>query len=106
VEASRQSGERSFEANQISTGEWNMNPCDYENDGFRITQPGKFEGEPVWVPSFWEAGLSGLSDDDDGEYYGFMLTDQDRKDWPMLAGFTRVALREDSSGFVHSHTYV
>ena len=79
---------------------------DYHNDGQRITQPGKFEGEPLWVPEFWQAGLEGFADDDDGEYYGFTLSDSDREKWPELAGCTRVALREDSQGFVHSYVYV
>lgn len=83
-----------------------MNTNDYENDSSRITQPGKFEGEPLWVPEFWRAGMEGMSDDDDGEYYGFMLSDSDREKWPGLAGCTRVALREDAAGFVHSYIYV
>ena len=76
--------------------------CDYTNNGERITQPGKFEGCPVWAPSFWESGLEGMADEDDGDAYLFDITDQDREDWPSLAGIARVELREDSNGFVRA----
>ena len=79
--------------------------CEYENNGTVITAPGKFEGEPVFAPWFWDAGLSGMSDDDDGEYYGFTLDESDVARFPQLAGKTRVALREDSAGFVHTYVY-
>lgn len=52
----------------------NPNPhCDYANDGERITQPGKFEGEPVFAPYFWNLGLEGFSDRDDGHAFHFRL---------------------------------
>lgn len=83
-----------------------MSPeCEYANDGERITQPGKFEGEPVFAPWYWQLGLEGLSDDDDGEYFGFTLDDSDRARFTQLAGKTRVALREDSAGFVRTYVY-
>ena len=33
----------------------------------RIRSPGKFEGEMLYVPHFWDAGMSGLADRDNGE---------------------------------------
>ena len=84
-----------------------MKPCDYSNNGTTITQPGKFEGEPVWAPSFWNAGLEGYADEDDSDAYWFDVTDDDRREWPSLAGIARVELREDSNGFVRAwvHEY-
>ena len=78
-----------------------------END--RIISPGKFEGEPVFAPYFWDIGLEGFADSDDGKVYGFRLklNGQD-KDNPFRAELKRwlgrkrsLKLVEDSQGFVH-----
>lgn len=78
--------------------------CDYQNDGRIITQPGKFQGEPVFAPHFWNLGLEGFADDDDGERYSFNVTKDDAEFWPELEGVAVVELREDSNGFVHAFT--
>lgn len=83
----------------------NMTTCDYQNDGQIITQPGKFQGEPVWVPEFWQAGLDGFADSDDGERWLFDVTRSNVSDWLMLAGIASVAIWEDSQGFVHAQVY-
>ena len=82
----------------------------------RITQLGKFEGEPIFAPYFWEQALEGFADRDDGHSYDFKFnftsqnvnaqTDPELlKDFPELKpwlGRSRtLKLVEDSQGFVH-----
>lgn len=50
----------------------------------RITDPGRFEGEPIYVPYFWELSMDGMADWDDGHAFGFRLTPEDRAQWPEL----------------------
>lgn len=78
--------------------------CDYENDGRRITAPGKFEGQPVFAPDFWDTALEGFADGDNGRTYSFRIRPEDFAKHPTLKawiGRRRVLrLREDDSGFV------
>lgn len=82
----------------------------------RITQPGKFEGEPIFAPYFWGIALDGFADSDNGHSYGFRFSfggtgasaDSDRKilkDFPELKEWLgrkrSLKLVEDSQGFVH-----
>jgi hypothetical protein len=81
----------------------------------RITQPGKFEGEPIFAPYFWNIALEGFADSDNGHSYGFRfnfggkgaIADADRtilvafpelKKW--LGRSRSLKLVEDSQGFV------
>jgi hypothetical protein len=67
-----------------------------------ITDPGKFEGEPIYIPHFWQIGLEGLADEDDGETFLFHVTDEDRKQFPEIpADQSTIRLAERSDGFVH-----
>ena len=65
---------------------------------------GKFEGEPRFVPYFWESGLDGCSDEDytdeTGAVYAFDVDDRDKKLFPELSEIKRIELREDEQGFV------
>jgi hypothetical protein len=71
------------------------------DDNGRITSPGKFEGEMIYVPWFWDQGLSGCADRDNGSVYGFNITPEDRAMWPELPSRKRtINLRESDSGFV------
>jgi hypothetical protein len=36
---------------------------DYDSDSGRITSPGKFEGEPLYVPALWQLAMEGFQDD-------------------------------------------
>lgn len=36
--------------------------CEYANNGTMITQPGKYEGEPVFAPHYWDLALEGFAD--------------------------------------------
>ena len=69
-----------------------------------IRSPGKFEGEPVYVPYFWDAYLEGFADEDDGEVLTFRVTAEDRAEFPELDGVTTVRLWETDQGFVYSET--
>ena len=65
--------------------------------------PGKFEGEPRYVPTFWDHVLNG----DIWETYcdGWVRVEiqpEDVAEFPELEGFTFVDLRECNAGFVQS----
>jgi len=87
--------------------------CEYDNDGERITQPGKFEGEPVFAPHYWQMGLEGFSDSDNGSVFTFRFTNEsmsspDGPDCKFGAELKRwlgrkrsLRMWEDSQGFVH-----
>lgn len=75
----------------------------------RIVSPGKFEGEPVFAPHFWELGLEGFSDDDEVGVFKFQIKqdDPEHEMFPELAGFCglngTLRIREDDQGFVHCY---
>ena len=70
-----------------------------------ITNPGKFEGEPVWVPYFWDCYLDGGAEHDDEHVLVFDVTDEDRAKFPgMLDDVAQVRLYESEIGFVHAET--
>jgi len=85
----------------------------YQHDANgRITQPGKFEGEPIFAPYLYDWALEGRSDTDNGHSFGFRFNftkhEQDRqlaKDFPELKRWLgrkrTLKLVEDSQGFVH-----
>lgn len=91
--------------------------CDYDNDGTRITQPGKFEGEPVFAPYFWEMCLNGFADSDDGSVYTIKFhfsgkktgtaEEQELAKFPTLKEWLgrkrTLRMREDDNGFVHCY---
>lgn len=67
----------------------------------RITDPGKFEGEMIYVPYFWGLGLEGFADHDDGKVFRFRITPEDRAAFPELPKRRRVIrLIESDTGFV------
>ena len=79
---------------------------DYRIINGRVTNPGKFEGEPAWVPFFYA-----LEDDDeftDGAavaYRAFQVNAEDRQRFPELSGVFAVVLAETDDGFVTGHTF-
>lgn len=75
---------------------------DYDVDASgRIRSPGKFGGEMLYVPFYWDAHLNGFADRDDGRVLGFDITSEDRAMFPELGRRRRtVRLYEDSQGFV------
>lgn len=67
----------------------------------RITRPGKFEGEQIYVPHFWDVTLDGCCDQRRDGAWIVEITDEDRRLFPELGKKRRrVALFEDSQGFV------
>lgn len=78
----------------------------YEDDGRYITSPGKFEGEPRYVPYIWGMILNGwLTQDQEGDVHTFTPEPEDIAAYPELASVARVKVWEDDIGFVHSHVY-
>lgn len=83
----------------------------YKHNGERIQSPGKFEGEPIFAPYFWDMAMEGLADRDDQGVYIFKLAfnGQDRnivfreqlKSW--LRRKRTLHLRQDDQGFVHCY---
>ena len=58
----------------------------------RIRSPGKFEGEPVWVPHFYDAILDGAASEEGGgsdtgvlAWSILRVTDEDKAEFPELA---------------------
>jgi hypothetical protein len=71
-----------------------------DDNGEFICSPGKFEGEPVYAPYFYDALLNGGADEDDGKTAIFDVNDDDRREFPTLADVARVSLSETNDGFV------
>lgn len=65
-----------------------------------IRSPGKFEGERIYVPHFYDIGLNGFADAEDGATWRFRVDSEDRQAFPELGRKTWVSLHESDSGFV------
>jgi len=65
-----------------------------------IRSPGRFEGERLYVPYFWDAYLQGLADRDDGKIFGFDITEQDRREFPELKGKRAITFYQRDDGFI------
>ena len=65
-----------------------------------VTSPGKFQGEAIYVPFYWDIYLDGGADRDDGEILGFDVTTGDKGNFPELRRRKTVKLIEDEQGFV------
>lgn len=73
----------------------------YEVENGRIVTPGKFEGEMLYVPYFWDAFMHGFADRDDGTVVGFDITPEDREEFPEIPKRKRtIRLMERDDGFV------
>ncbi len=76
---------------------------EYDTENGIIRSPGKFESEPVYAPYFYDSLLNGFADEDENGVATFIVTDEDRKLFPMLAGTKSVRLWESDQGFVHTY---
>jgi hypothetical protein len=76
--------------------------ADYRvSESGRIESPGKFEGEMLYVPFFWDAFLNGMADRDGGTVIGFDITPEDRQMFPELGKRKRtVRIYQRDDGFV------
>ena len=66
-----------------------------------IRSPGKFEGEYLYAPYFWDLFLEGCTDEDDGDVLRFNVTEKDRMEFPELVAVQVVTLTECEQGFVY-----
>jgi hypothetical protein len=73
---------------------------DYAIKDGRITSPGMFEGEMLYVPYFWNEFLNGMTDRDDGKVMGFDITANDKVEFPELKHRRTVKLYQRDDGFV------
>jgi hypothetical protein len=68
-----------------------------------IVSPGKFEGEPLYVPYFWN---DAVPDETFGASMFFGITDDDRKEFPEIGGHVYgLKLYESEQGFVYLTEY-
>jgi hypothetical protein len=65
-----------------------------------ITSPGKFEGEALYVPYFWERFLNGDGDSEDNGTLVLSILPKDREQFPELGRRRFVRLIEDTDGCV------
>ena len=61
---------------------------------------GKFLGQPLYAPYFWEQVKKGLADAKYGNAYVFDITKKDIKKFPDLDRYEVVKLYDDGNGFV------
>jgi hypothetical protein len=91
----------------------------YAHDANKIIRtPGKFEGEPIYAPYFWDCCLQGMFAEDVNGVFFMPLDASDHAMWPELYLNTwdgqhdptsqpvyGIALEESEQGFVYSTTY-
>lgn len=75
-----------------------MDTYDINEQGV-ITNPGKFEGEMLYVPYFWDAYMNGNGDWED-DFTVFTVEPDDISEFPELMNTTFIKLYEDDQGFV------
>jgi hypothetical protein len=72
---------------------------------------GKFEGEPRYVPYYWDISMEQGQDDEvyfnenEPLYLFFVVTDEDKVKFPELADIYGICLYETEQGFVNSCIY-
>lgn len=68
----------------------------------KILTPGKFYGEPVYVPALWEYVSLGMSTQckNSPGYEVIAICKDDIEEFPELAGYLEADFFEDSDGYV------
>jgi hypothetical protein len=61
-----------------------------------IRSPGKFEGQPLYVPYFWEQKPDAIK----GNVMCYEVLPKDKSEFPELKGRKVIKLIEDDMGFV------
>jgi hypothetical protein len=59
-----------------------------------IVTPGKFAGQMLYVPYFWDKYLGGFADDTTAGFITFFITDDERKEFPELGRAEIITLIE------------
>ncbi len=74
----------------------------YTIENGRITSPGKFEGQKLYVPYFWGKVLEGWQDDEDEDGTPvFFVNDDDRAEFPEIhPKVKQIRLIEQEIGFI------
>jgi len=80
-------------------GQYSLNPAG------GISNLGKFEGEPLYVPYFYDLWNNASADEDFGNVGFFKVSPEDTEAFPELVGTFGVVLEETEQGFVNSTTY-
>lgn len=76
----------------------------------RVKGPGKFEGEEIYSPYFYDIGLDDGPDEiidhfyDYGTIYLFKVRKEDRALFPELKGVYTVSQVETNDGFINTNT--
>ena len=71
-----------------------------------ITRPGKFQGEPLWVPYLWAQDADqDFYDGADTLHRAYKIAFRDVLFFPDLRGVFAVVLTESDDGFVHAKTF-
>lgn len=65
-----------------------------------MDNPNKFEGEPDFVPYFWQRAQEGLADEVDGPVFKFRITREDAEKYPELKPGMLLMLAESAQGEV------
>lgn len=98
---------------QIASLSWVLSHYLVDEDQKTIRSPGKFQGEPVYAPYFYNLILDGCQDDtlDEDPRYPqsevvdvFDVTSLDTDLWPQLRGVDRLYCFTDDQGFFHTET--
>lgn len=67
-----------------------------------IMSPGKFEGEPIYAPYFWDLVMDGGAETD-GDFAAFHILTDDRNEFPEIGSETiTIRVWTDGNGFVHT----
>ena len=70
-----------------------------------IVGPGKFEGERIYVPYFYDQWGNGCASEDFGNIAFFVIDEGERITFPELDGLYGIALEESEQGFVYATIY-
>ena len=91
----------------IKRKEYREKRADYQS---RVNGPGKFEGEEIYSPYFYDIGLDDGPDEiidnfyDYGTIYLFKVMKEDRALFPELKGVYTVSQVETNDGFINTNT--
>ena len=84
----------------------NMKNAEYKVAGGIITSPGKYQGEPAWVPYLDNQDADqDFYDGADTLYRAYKIVTRDVLFYPDLRGVFAVVLTESDDGFVHAKTF-